>query len=118
MKKTIKIISTILIVMMLVTTVANIAFALSPSDIKGDSNADTTDITSIGNKVMALIQTFGIVLSVIIIAFLGVKYMVGSPEEKGEYKKSMLPYLIGAILIFSASTIANGIYKLATSTSK
>ena len=40
--------------------------------------------------------------------------MMGSAEEKAEYKKSMLPYLIGALILFAASTIANVVYQFAT----
>ena len=38
-------------------------------------------------------------VSVITLVVLGIKYMVGSIEERAEYKKSMIPYLIGAFLI-------------------
>jgi len=44
---------------------------------------------------------------------LGIKYMMGSAEEKAEYKKTMIPYIIGAILLFAATTIANAIYTFA-----
>ena len=40
--------------------------------------------------------------------------MVGSAEEKAEYKKTMIPYLVGAICIFAASTIANVVYTAVT----
>ena len=36
--------------------------------------------------------------------------MMGSAEEKAEYKKVMIPYLIGAVLIFAAPYIAGAIY--------
>ena len=39
--------------------------------------------------------------------------MMGSTDEKAEYKKSMLPYVIGAVLVFAASSIASVIYNLA-----
>ncbi|MEI3401230.1 MAG: hypothetical protein V8R51_02250 [Clostridia bacterium] len=45
-------------------------------------------------------QTVGIVLSVVILIILGIKYMMGSAEEKAEYKKTMIPYLIGAVSVF------------------
>ena len=35
---------------------------------------------------------------------------MGSAEEKAEYKKVMIPYLIGAVLIFAAPYIADAIY--------
>ena len=44
----------------------------------------------------------------------GIKYMMGSAEEKAEYKKVMLPYIIGAVLIFAGVNIASAIYKMAS----
>ena len=40
--------------------------------------------------------------------------MMGSAEEKAEYKKTMIPYLVGAILIFAASNLASMIYGFAS----
>ena len=40
---------------------------------------------------------------------LGVRYMMGSAEEKAEYKKVMIPYLIGAVLLFAAVNLAGWI---------
>ena len=38
--------------------------------------------------------------------------MLGSVEERSEYKKSMVPYLIGAVLLFSGTAIPQIIYTL------
>ena len=46
------------------------------------------------------------------IMLIGIKYMLGSVEEKAEYKKTMIPYIIGCIFIFSISTIVSVIYSL------
>ena len=56
-------------------------------------------------KVLSVITNIGMVLSVIMPAILGVKYMLGSVEEKAEYKKDMIPYFVGAVLLFSICTI-------------
>ena len=44
--------------------------------------------------------------------------MLGSVEEKAEYKKTMIPYVIGAILLFATSnllgivdSVSKGIFK-------
>ena len=39
--------------------------------------------------------------------------MLGSTEEKAQYKKSLLPYAIGALILFGASGIAGAIYNIA-----
>ena len=44
----------------------------------------------------------------------GIRYMVGSVEEKAQYKSLMFPYVLGAILLFSGTTLLNLIYRLAT----
>ena len=46
---------------------------------------------------------------------LGIKYMMGSAEEKAEYKKTFIPYIIGAVLLFAASAFASQLYSWANS---
>ena len=52
-------------------------------------------------------------MAVGILMVLGIKYMMGSAEEKAEYKKTMIPYLIGAVLLFAAVNLATYIYGIA-----
>lgn len=114
MKKTMKITCVILAVMMVFATVSTVfAAAITPSQITGGSTVDTSGITNLGNKLVTVLTTVGVVLSVIMLIVLGIKYMMGSAEEKAEYKKTMMPYLVGAVLIFSASVIANVVYNFA-----
>ena len=65
-------------------------------------------------NILGIIQNLGIVLSVIILMIIGIKYMLGSVEEKSEYKKTMIPYLIGAAIVFSGTTLPQIIYQLAS----
>lgn len=77
-----------------------------------------TALITMGGKVLGIINTIGVVASVIVLMILGIKYMVGSVEEKAEYKKSMLAYVIGAVMVFGITTIANIIYTIATTALK
>lgn len=54
----------------------------------------------------------GTVIAIVGIMILGIKFMVGSVEEKAEYKKSMIPYLIGCIFIFAISQIVSIVYSV------
>lgn len=102
---------TILATIVLVMSIgASTVFALTPSEIN-IIEPNSTDIPTLGGKITGVLQTIGVVLAVVIIAVLGIKYMLGSAEEKAEYKKSMVPYLIGAACIFLAPTIANIVYQ-------
>ena len=69
-----------------------------------------TDKESIANSILGLIQVIGTFVSVGVLMILGIKYMIGSVEQRASYKKSMIPYLIGAILIFGAVHITSVIY--------
>ncbi len=85
-----------------------------PNSFKPGSitNNDANKITKQINKIIGAIVTIGVIISVATLGILGIKYMIGSVEEKAEYKKSMIPYLIGAVLLFSSSVFVSIIAKL------
>ena len=109
--KTMKILTFIATILLVISLGTSTIFALTPSQVQ-PTNPETNDIQTLGGKILGILQTVGIVLSVIILVILGIKYMMGSAEEKAEYKKTMIPYLVGAVLIFLAPTIANTVYTL------
>ena len=76
------------------------------------SGGDTSVIIDKANQIIGTIATVGVVISVITIAILGIKFMLGSVEEKAEYKKSMIPYIIGCVLLFASSSIIVVLTKL------
>ena len=108
--KILKILAVLLIMAMVVMATTSV-FALEPSGVTATSTNADSSIQSFGGKILSAVTTAGIVLSVIVLAVLGIKYMLGSAEEKAEYKKTLMPYLVGAILIFGASTIAQIVYQ-------
>lgn len=123
MKKTFKIIFVALIMMMALVSTSNVVLATNTTGsnmttvieniAKGDSTVETGKIQELGASIVTIMQTVGIVVAVVILLVLGIKYMMGSAEEKAEYKKTMLPYIVGAILIFASTTIVNIVYQLA-----
>ena len=62
---------------------------------------------------MGMIRNIAAIAAVIIIMVLGVKYMLGSVEEKAEYKKSFMPLIIGIVLVVGAAAIASFIFNMA-----
>ena len=115
MKKAQKIINIIMIAFMLVATISNVVLAvdsdpLDPSQYTGSNSTNVDGITNIGNQIITIVSTVGSIASVIVLVVLGLKYMMGSAEEKAEYKKTLLPYIIGAALVFAASSIASMIF--------
>lgn len=110
-KKIVKIMSIVLIAIMMISITAS-SFALQPTDIKGSGDVTgSKEIQSVGQDIVGILQTVGIILSVVVLIVLGIKYMMGSAEEKAEYKKTMIPYIVGAALIFAASALAQVVYQ-------
>lgn len=93
----------------------NTTYCSTINDLTGD-NVPTevqNKIEQVGNGVITLITTAGSIISVIILIVIGIKYMMGSVEEKAEYKKTLLPFVIGAIILFACSSLAGIIYNIA-----
>ena len=123
MKKSIKVISTLLLAIMLVASISTMALAAVDlnntlnrveSANLSNTNADQ-QITTVGGNIVNIIQIVGIVIAVIVLLVIGIKYMIGSASEKAEYKKTMIPYVVGAVLVFAGTSLVKVIYSLATS---
>lgn len=83
---------------------------IDPSTITGTGGTGASSVKDLGQQILGIVQTVGSIAAVIILVVLGIKYMMGSAEEKAEYKKTLIPYIVGAVLIFAASNIAGFIY--------
>lgn len=111
MNRKIKIISAMLTTIMLVAMFATVSMATGvdasgiASQLTGTNTSAASSVTTLGNQIIGIITTVGVVVAVVVLLILGIKYMMGSAQEKAEYKKTMIPYLVGAILIFGASAI-------------
>lgn len=73
---------------------------------------NSTEFNRKAGTIFGIVNAIGVVCSVAVLAIVGIKYMVGSVEAKAEYKKTMMGYMIGAILLFTGTTIPNIIYKV------
>lgn len=118
MKKSVKMISMALIILTILCSITTIVLGakdLSQSikDLGNTEAQGTASVMNVGGMVVAIVQTVGIVVAVVVLLVLGIKYMMGSAEEKAEYKKTMIPYIVGAVLIFAATTIVNVVYNMA-----
>lgn len=111
--KSMKKISIFIISFLLIILITNIVYAFGVEDLTGTPVKDD-GVKSFGNIMITVLTTIGSILSVVVLIIIGIKYMIGSVEERASYKKSLMPYVIGCILIFSASTIASIIFGVIT----
>lgn len=110
-----KIIFFIILILMLVSSVQTYAMTIDPNEYKpGDlTDNDTKVIVSKFGILVDVIRTIGIIVTVVVLLILGIKYMAGSITEKADYKKSMIPYLIGVALFFSLTQVLSIIMGIA-----
>lgn len=78
----------------------NVEDYIPGADLSNDAEAE--EMISV---VLTIITNVGMVLSVLVPAILGVKYMLGSTEEKAQYKEALLPYFIGSVLLFGICSV-------------
>ena len=83
-----------------------------------DAFQDAKDITDVGGTIITVIRVIGIAVTVICLIIIGIKYMTGTIQEKADYKKSMIPYLIGVFIFFTLSQILPVIIDLVSDLSK
>ena len=83
----------------------------------GDLNEYVREPTTSPDKFhfITVIQVVGSIASVVALIIIGIRYMYSSVEEKAEYKKTMLGYIIGCALVFSIVNILGVVYDVATS---
>ena len=101
----------VLVVMMVVTCPV---LAISPQEI--ESLADGQGVGNVNNAVNSIWSTVLTVLQILAIAavvFAGVKYMFAAADQKAEIKNGMIGLVVGAILVFAASTIVQFIINAA-----
>lgn len=107
-----KIIFTIILIFLILFSFGMInSYGFDVNDLKGEK-FNSPSATNFANQLITVLSVIGSVLSVIVLIALGIKYMMGSVEEKATYKKSLMPYVIGAALVFAASAIAGIFYNI------
>lgn len=85
------------------------------SYIPGVNVAGVNKLEGKVGTILKVITNIGIILAVVILMVIGVKYMLGSVEEKADYKKDLVPYLIGSCLVFSISVVVKILYSVGSS---
>lgn len=124
MKNKMKLISIVAVIMivtfMLISTVYEVKASNPGSIIDGvNQAAGTTDLGTTGDTlktkagtILAYIRNIAAIAGVIIISILGVKYIVGSVEQKAEYKKNFMPLIVGILIVVLAAQIAKMLFSV------
>ena len=71
----------------------------------GNTRVDEVKLKNFSNTMANTLLNIGVAIAVIYSVVLGIKYMIGSMEEKAEIKESIIPFIIGCIVLFGSFTI-------------
>ncbi len=97
--KFLKITFIVIQVICLILTVTNITYADMYNIYSNTTNPFNLSIS----KVIGVIQAIGMSVAVIMLTYIGIKYIYASPEGKAELKQQLFPYIIGCVLLFGGS---------------
>lgn len=114
MKKTKLIVFIMIAIFLIIIPLTINASQINPDDYKTaePSATEVKDMYSFGGRVAGVIQVVGTMVSAGTMIIIGIKYVVASAEEKADYKDRMIPYFIGAVLLFGASNIVKILYNI------
>ena len=116
MKKILKSLSVVLISLTLMFAVAQPVLAKDNAGSIVNSveatnvSTDTSEVNKIANTVINWLWIISIIVTIIVLMVIGLKYIIGSTQEKAEYKKSLIPLVVGALLIVFATTIVKFLF--------
>ena len=111
-KKNIKIMLIIIIITAIIFILITPIYSnadFNPADWKPQQ---TSNFKEKFGGLISTIGTLGSVVSVIALILIGIRFLLGSVEEKAEYKDRFKPYLIGAAFVFAISKITEIIEKI------
>lgn len=111
MKKVNKILIVLIIVFLMVSICSQV-FAIDPDKYKPTDPTieESKEFTSKVGIILGAIRNLSVIVAVITIMIIGIKYILGSVEEKANYKATMMPYIIGCVMAASGTTVVSFIY--------
>lgn len=71
----------------------------------GEGDSAVTATKNIAGAVITIAKTVSAGVAIIMITVLAMKYMLAAPSEKADVKKHAVPYIVGAVIMFSVTGI-------------
>ena len=107
-------ITLVLFLIGIIATSLSVVFGASIPSAGTDASGAKDVVERIVGALILIIQIVAFAAAVIMLMFLGIKYITASPDGKAEIKKSSVQYVVGAIILFAATGILQIVRKFAT----
>lgn len=102
----------------IIATSLSVVFGSEIPTAGSDQSGAASSVQSIVGALIFIIQIIAFAAAVIMLMFLGIKYITASPDGKAEIKKSSVQYVVGAIILFAATGILQIVRNFALSNIK
>lgn len=108
-----KVLITTILILLIFTNISNFVYAsdvltnpgaYNPGGSVIPNNGDR-EIEQMTSKILTILSNIGVVVSIVSTAIIGIKYIIGSVEERAKYKENIFPYIVGIVLLFGISMI-------------
>lgn len=76
------------------------------------ANAES-GLVEVSWRITSAVLWVGYAVALGMVVYIGVKYITGAADTKANMKSAVVNYLIGALIVFSATTIAGVVIKIA-----
>lgn len=106
-------IALIVICILSISTISMAKIDTGEYDPRGKGGSSGEALTSIG-KVLGYIRVIGPIVAIGSLMIMGIKFMFSSVDEKAEFRKKFIPYLIGLVMFVAIITILSIIQGIAT----
>ena len=104
-----KIVFIIIMTVYLILSICNITFASDNFNFTQFDSNNNSDVDSVTKNFMGtgigVIRVVATGISIVMLSYIGIKYMTAAPSEKADFKKSATIFVVGAILVFAAGNI-------------
>ncbi len=106
MKKTLKVLTILLFIMMFVSTTLTV-FGYDKSLIDGGDTTNNTQFNNLERSAKSITSTIIFIFQILSVAGIiitGIRYMYGGASKKAEMKKGLITIMIGCIIVFGGAT--------------
>ena len=96
-----------LLIALLILSISTIGFCagINLEEFKGTDNPTSNKVVGQANQFIGIVQIIAVSIAVIMLIWLGIKYISAAPSEKADIKKSAVIYIVGAVLLFATTGI-------------
>ena len=101
-KKIVRIIGILILAMLLGST-----FVFADDINTGVYHGGSQSIRNAGSLILGVVQVVGTSIAVIMLVIIAIRYFTAAPEAKADIKSQLIPYVIGAVLLFAASNLVS-----------